>query len=331
MQLTRVFALAGLTVSALLLGHHTGAGLPMCGFESSCDRVQSSLGRVAGVLLPLLGVGGFAVLFVGSFFAWRWLRPLALAAGVAGLGLILYQVVFLREVCLYCLGADLSAVAVALAQVRRREAQPPLGRRPRVLWSLAAVLVLGSALLISAAVHLAQQRRVPAEVRALWVPGKVNIVEVADFECPHCRQMHKVVQQLLREEKKTGRIHFRCVAAPMPGHEQARNAARAFLCACEQDKGEEMAGALFTAADLSRQACERLAERLGLSLSKFRGCVAAPQTDQRIDHTLAWVRAASPKGLPVIWVQDQKFSGPQELETLRLAVRSARPAGETNH
>jgi protein-disulfide isomerase len=246
------------------------------------------------------------------------------------LGLILYQVVILHEVCPYCVGADVAAMAVAVTHLRRREVAP-LGRRPRILWSLAAGLVLGTVLVVSAAVRLAEQRRVPAAVKAHWVTGKVNIVEVADFECPHCRHMHKVLQQLLREEGKTGRVHLTCIVAPMPGHEQARNAARAYLCACEQDKGDQMAGELFAAADLSPGACEGLAKKLGLSLSKYRACVAAPETDQRLDDTLAWVKATNPKGLPVIWVQDQKFSGPQELETLRRAVRSARPAAANGH
>ena len=143
--------------------------------------------------------------------------------------------------------------------------------------------------------------------------------------------MHAVLQRLLREEQKTGRVHFTCVAIAMPTHDQARDAARAYLCAGAQGKGVEMAEGLFTAADLGREACERLAEHLGLSLAQYRGCVTAPETDRRLDDDLAWVKAASSKGLPVIWIQERKFSGLQELATLRSAVRKARAAGESKH
>ena len=185
MQLTRVFALAGLTVSVLLLGHHTGDGLPLCPFDSGCDRVLSSrFSRPGGVPLPLFGAFGFALLFAASLLQARWLRPLALAAGVAGLGLILLQTVILHDVCPYCMVADLSAMGVALTQLRRRET-PPLGRRPRIVWLVSAGLVVGVAVLLGpvAAYLEERERRVPAQVKALWVPDKVNIVEVADFQC----------------------------------------------------------------------------------------------------------------------------------------------------
>lgn len=303
----------------------------MCGFESGCGRVLSSqFGRPLGVPLPLFGVLGFAVLFAGSFFPGRWLRPLALAAGAVGLGLILLQVLIVHEVCPYCLTADLSAVAVAISQLWRREAPPEQGRLPRVLWLVSAVVVVATALMLGpVAAYLEEQaRRVPPQVRALWVPGKVNIVEIVDFQCEHCRHMHAIMERLLREENKSGRIHFTFVVVPMPKHAQARDAARAYLCAAAQGKGKEMADELLTAPDLGLVACERMAESLSLSLSKFRACVASAETDRRLDDDLAWVKAASSRGLPVVWIQDRKYSGPQELATLRKAVREVQPAGE---
>src|SRR5262249_43822533 len=142
-----------------------------------------------------------------------------------------------------------------------------------------------------------------------------------DFACPHCRRMHPVMKQLV--EAEGDRIHFVRLTAPMPAHAQARPASRAFLCACEQGKQSEMAEALFTASDLSPEQCERPAAGLGLSLPEYRTCVADPATDAQLDAVLAWVKEASPNGLPVVWVQDRTFIGPQSLEELRWAVRLA--------
>jgi protein-disulfide isomerase len=162
---------------------------------------------------------------------------------------------------------------------------------------------------------------VPPQVTAHWVPGKVTIVEVADFDCPHCRHLHAVLQELLREEGE--RVRLVQLTAPMPAHRHARDASRAFLCAGQQGKGREMGEALFSAEKLTPQACEDLAVSLGLSRMDFRSCVAAPETDQQLDAEVAWVKAAGLDALPVLWVGQRRLSGSQSLDALRQAVREA--------
>ena len=188
----------------------------------------------------------------------------------------------------------------------------------------AAVLALGfGAALGTAGSWLPPLRKpaVPPEITALWVPDKVTIVEIADFQCPHCRHMHTVLSRFLREEGD--RVHFVRITAPMPKHPQARHASRAFLCAQAQGKGDELAEALFEADDLTPQSCERLAASVGVSRKPFRACVAEPAIDRRLDADLAWIKNASPQGLPVIWVQAEMLSGIQSAAALRAAGLAA--------
>ena len=84
-----------------------------------------------------------------------------------------------------------------------------------------------------------------------------------------------------------------------------------------------MAEALFVAWDLTPDGCEQLATSIGLSQPAFRACVVAPDTDQRLNADVEWVKVASPRGLPVIWVQDRMLFGVQPIEALRDAVREA--------
>jgi hypothetical protein len=234
------------------------------------------------------------------------------------------QALVLQRLCRFCLVVDAAAVGVGAVELAWRRGAPAAADvRFRPLWWASAGLALGMGATLGAAGSRAggQGGPVPPEVAALWVPGKVNVVEVADFECPHCRRMHAVVRQFLAEEGD--RVHFVRLTAPLPAHGQARPASRAFLCGGEQGKGDEMAEALFLAPDLAPQECERVATALGLSLPAFRACVAAPATDERLDAEVAWVRAACPQGLPVVWVQDRMFFGVQPVESLRWAARVA--------
>jgi predicted DsbA family dithiol-disulfide isomerase len=109
----------------------------------------------------------------------------------------------------------------------------------------------------------------------------------------------------------------------MRKHRQARDAARAYLCAEDQGKGEPMAEKLFAADDLTPPSCERLAAEAGVALPTYRTCLADPETDRRLDAALAWVQAACPQGLPAVWVQDRLLSGVWSDEAIEAAVRDA--------
>jgi uncharacterized membrane protein/protein-disulfide isomerase len=331
---TRLLALVGLALCAALLVNHVRPNPRFCGYESDCEDVLfSRFGSVLGVPLPVFGVVLFAAVFAASLFpgsrARRVLRLLAAGGGVGGCTLILIQVAVLGRLCRFCLMVDVIAVALAVVQLAWGRGVEPLSAvRLRFVWAAAAVIAAGlGAAFGTAGSHAGREDRpVPPEVSALWVHGKVNVVEVADFQCPHCRRMHAVLVRFLEEEGD--HIHFVRLTAPMPAHEQARHASRAFLCACEQGKGDEMAEALFAAPDLAPRSCERVAASLGLSLPAFRACAAAPATDARLDADLAWVRAASPRGLPVVWVQGRMFFGEQPIEALRRAARAAERTSE---
>jgi protein-disulfide isomerase len=279
---------------------------------------------VLGLPIPLLGVWGFAALLGVSLFAdrpvGRFLRPLALLGGGIALLLVLAQALLIRHFCALCLVVDGAALVIAAVEGLggRGAPAPALGPVGRGLW-LAAAAVAVVAPLSRGLTQVAPP--VSEEIKAHWVPGKVNVVEVTDFECPHCRRMHPVVSEFLREAGD--RVHFVRLTVPLLQHQHALDASRAYVCAQKQGKADAMADALFAAGDLTPAACERLAQSLHLSLPEFRQCVADPDTDRGLDANNKWLKTASPKGLPVLWIQDQMLFGQQALEALRAALEEA--------
>jgi protein-disulfide isomerase len=162
---------------------------------------------------------------------------------------------------------------------------------------------------------------VPAEIASLWVPGKLNVVEFADFQCPYCRELHPSMSELLHEY--ADQVHFVRLNVPLASHSNARAAARAYCCADNQGKGEAMADALFRANDLSPEGCERLAVSLGLSAPEYRACIASAATEARIDKEYQQAKNAGLAGLPTVWIGDKGFVGLQSLVTLRSAFAEA--------
>jgi uncharacterized membrane protein/predicted DsbA family dithiol-disulfide isomerase len=322
----RVLALVALTLSSAALVDYVREAPGFCAFGTGCEQVmRSALGHPLGVPLPALGLAGFGVLFALTLWpgrrAGRWLRPLALAAGAAGAALVVVQVAILGQVCTLCLAVDSCAVAVAavgLALASPGSVPAPAPAR----WPWAAVALLGVA---APGLWAALQKPpfVPPEVKALWAPGTVTVVDVTDFDCPHCRSAHPALAEV-RREQPTG-VRFVRVVAPMPLHANSRPAARAYLAAEGQGKGDEMAEALYAADDLSADGCRRLAAALGLDLGRYDAAVNDPAADARLDATVAWVRRAAPRGLPVLWVQEEQLASARSADDLRAALRRAKP------
>jgi uncharacterized membrane protein/predicted DsbA family dithiol-disulfide isomerase len=336
----RSASLAALTVSATLWAASLHSKSPMCGFDSDCGEVLSSpFSKPLGVPLPVVGVLMFSSIFActlsGSSFGLSLLRWLSLLAGIGGVSLILVQVFAIHHLCPLCLFVDACAIPLAaIVYLRRDESAVRPSNRARFLW----VTMAATASIVGAELGTVGGRLVedddniltPPQISANWVADKVTIVEITDFQCPHCRRMHRLVSSFLRAEKD--RIHFVRIVAPISNkHPQARDAARAYLSAQALGKGEEMAEKLFAADDLTPAACARMAASLGLSPGEYQAGVAAPETDRALDENLAWVVPACPRGLPCLWVQDQRLSGLSSVAALpRVVTLAEQRLGKSN-
>ncbi len=330
----RVLALGGLGCSAALLVDHLAAGASgrhgLCAFDACQEVRNSELGQVLGLPLAGLGVVGFGAVFglsfAGGLLRWVFLG-LALVIGAGGLALLGIQVFLLGQVCPGCAVADGTALAVACLALACRPplAWPSLAAGERLAWLSAgpAALLLGAGLAAWAnwSDAGAPSPKPPPQVTRLWEPGKVTVVEVFDFRCPHCRKTHAAVLALVRE---SGGL-VRHVQLPLPrGGAGASLPVLACRCAGRQGRAEEMAEALHASQRFDRAACEEAAGQLGLSLPPFRACLEDPAVRASIEEDLRWVKEASPKGLPVLWVQGEMLYGEQSLDRLRAAVQRAR-------
>jgi predicted DsbA family dithiol-disulfide isomerase len=277
------------------------------------------VGKVLAVPLPLAGLLGFGTLLVLSLTSGErvafWLRPMALTAGAVGLILILLQALIVRAWCPWCVVADTAGILVAAMGVRWRPAGPPR-RQDRILWTAGAALVIVAPFVWA---RMQPPPELPPEVKAVWVPGKINIVEITDFECPRCQELHPVLEQFVREQG--ARVHFvRVVVAK--GHTNTRTASRAYLCAVEQHMGDQMAERLYQARGRASDDCERLAKELGLDMDRYHACLRDPALNERIDQAQAWVEANHLK-LPTTWIQEERLLGMQSPQTLQAALERA--------
>jgi uncharacterized membrane protein len=321
----RLLALVGLGVSSALMSDAVfGVGI-YCGANNSCAEVaESRFGEVAGVPLSAIGLAAFAIFLVITLVSTAWartaIRVLAVVAGLAGVCLLVIQLAVLHRICPLCVAADASALGMAVVALVRRLPTA----RPRWLWvqvfvwlwaGIAAVMVP----LAWAGTHM--PGRAPDPVRALWIPGKITVVEVTDFDCPACQRADPVVRAWLRQHD----VHFVRLVSPMQAHEFSRQAGAAYLAALRQGKGEEMAEALYASPTRDPIACRTVAEQVGLDLARYDKDVKDPALEMEMNNNVRWVKPTD-LGLPFFWIQDELLVGVQKPEDLDAALARAKPA-----
>ncbi len=332
--LLRICALIALAASAALFVDYTAFNPAFCSPGSGCSVVRASgFGYVLGIPVPLLGLLGFGGVYAVSLASGRLrdrlLAPMAYAGAVAAVVFIALQAVIIHAFCVYCVVVDTTAIATAGAAyglsraLKADKAEKIRDPLRSFAWALLCAIAIGAPLLWP---KVQPQPKVPPTIRALYVPGKINVVEFADFQCPFCRMLHPLLNKVIKDYP--GRVNFVRLNMPLSRHPQAQDAARAYVCAKAQGKGDEMAEALFEAEDLRPGPNRRLSVHLGLDPKAFDACITDEKTDQAIDRESTILRSAGFQGLPTTYVGSTTIVGAQSEEVFRDAFeRAARGEG----
>lgn len=327
LNLHRALVLIAVLVSALLYVHYLDPGdSALCGSDGGCEVVRASgyvYYRTPYLNVPLVGIvayGALLALSLGTMTPARanLLRWLAGLGGVLAIGLILVQALVIKAFCWLCLIVDTAAIGAAFTA---SAAHLALDRQRPLLatWSWVGLFVACAGLPISWYV-VRPEPAVPGLVRQLFVPGKINVIEFADFQCPHCRRLHQTLKPLLSEYGD--RVHLKRLHVPLGMHRHAHGAALAALCAEDQGKGEAMADRLFE-GHLGDEHYPKYASQIGLDLPRFEACLKDPSTDARIEQDVARFRDSDLRGLPTTFVDQQRIGGARPVGVFREALEKA--------
>lgn len=324
----RMLVLVALAASSALYVDYANVLPTFCAVGSGCSAVRTSgYGYVLGwVPVPLAGILAFGTLLVTSLlgpsrFRYRLLVLAGYSAGIGGLGFIVLQLA-IGAFCGLCMIADGAAVAISGVTFAYQKAIGPTRRAsdegdPLEPWAwavLSVVAVLGPLLWAT----VKPQPDVPAPVLALFAPGKINVIEFSDFECPFCRLLHQRLKVLLGEYGS--RVNLVRLHVPLDMHPDARSAARAAICAERQGEGDRMADELFESEDLSPESNRERAELVGLDLELYDRCVVDPAVDERIARHVRLFKDIGRQGLPTLFIGSREFVGLQEPAVLKEAL-----------
>jgi protein-disulfide isomerase len=152
----------------------------------------------------------------------------------------------------------------------------------------------------------------------------ITMVEYEDFECPYCRSAAPVIVELLQRHDMS--LCFVSRHLPLPDvHPFSALAALAVEAAGAQGKFWEMHDLLFGRQDrLQLPDLVRYADELGLDVRAFELDLNSERYTARVAEDVASAEAAGVAGTPTFFINDRRYAGAYDLDSLDAAVRDAR-------
>lgn len=158
---------------------------------------------------------------------------------------------------------------------------------------------------------------------------KVTIVEFADFECPHCAMLGKIMPDLVKAYPNDVAVYFK--QFPLPSHTWAEVASRATFAAWKQNKFWQMHDLVFAnQLNLSAERFAEFASELGLNGPRFKADMESPEAHKYVDRDRNEGNKAQLTGTPTVYMNGKLYYGEKTLEAMKEHVakllKAAKPA-----
>lgn len=151
--------------------------------------------------------------------------------------------------------------------------------------------------------------------------GSVTVVEFFDARCGYCKQLHPVVEQLLRRQSD---VRLVLKDLPILGPNSLL-ASRALLAAQRQGKYAELHDALLKLREEPVEpVLRREAERLGLDWARLRRDMDDPAIARRLEANTRLAGLLRIEGTPALVIGETLVPGAVDLATLERLVAEAR-------
>lgn len=215
----------------------------------------------------------------------------------------------------------------------------------RIFYLAIAVVAIGG---IGALSYLSTRRSAAAEASPVdttlpkiesqgYVTGSpdapIEVIEFGDFECPACENFATLTKPDVQSQLvNSGKIRFRFVDFPLPGHHNTWDASRAAACGDEQGKFWQLHDLIYANQDRwwsqetrnPSKVIKELARQVpGLDYQKFDDCVDSKRMQAKVQAHLALAQQYQVSSTPTFIIGGKKYPGTLPFDEMRKLVDEA--------
>jgi protein-disulfide isomerase len=144
--------------------------------------------------------------------------------------------------------------------------------------------------------------------------AKITLIEFADFECPSCRQLDRILRDVLASHPEIRLVYKDFPLTQI--HPWAMTAAIAGRCASQLDPKSfwKLHDSIFDDQDLisASNVWDKMVDyagKLGLNDTEFRACMANPKTTQEVQKSIAEGQMLNVNSTPTTFVNGRRVVG----------------------
>src|SRR5215213_3849424 len=150
-----------------------------------------------------------------------------------------------------------------------------------------------------------------------------TLIEYGDYECPHCRQLHPIIRELMRRTEGLRSVyrHFPLTKV----HPHAARAAEAAEAAAAQGRFWQMHDALFdNDQPLDDERLARSARRAGLEMERYEREMSEDVYAARVEEDFkSALYSEGVTGTPTVYLNGSPLNDTRSLDSLLEAVEGA--------
>lgn len=148
--------------------------------------------------------------------------------------------------------------------------------------------------------------------------AQITLIELADFECPACKNYFQDIKKFTDEYKD--KVKFIYLHYPLSYHPNAMEAALAFEAAAKQNKAWEMYDELYSVDKLESESIKQSAEKIGLNMNKFETDKNLEELKSKIQNHMQKAQNINLTGTPTFFLNNEPVEFNPTYENLKEQV-----------
>lgn len=154
--------------------------------------------------------------------------------------------------------------------------------------------------------------------------GDVTVVEFFDYNCGYCK---RAIGELIKLSKADPKVRIVLKETPIFGGESSVFAAKAAMAAKAQGKYLEFHLALMAERQVTPEVVLKVAERVGLDVTKLKADILSPDHDKTLKETIALAEQLGIEGTPGFLIDSTVNPGYVPAEVLQQIIGDVRKSG----